>query len=52
MTAEEFLKLLTENGGAITSSDEHPLEEFERALDEERLYTDSDGNAYIWNSFE
>lgn len=52
MTAEDFLRLLADNGGAITSSNDHDQEEIDRAREESRFYVDADGFGYIWDSLE
>jgi hypothetical protein len=53
MTAEEFLNLLGENGGAIVSSNECSLEEIEIARAEDRFYVDSATCfGYVWDPFE
>ncbi len=52
MSADNFLRLLAANRGAITSSSEHDQEEIDRARDEGRFYVDAAGFGYIWDSLE
>lgn len=51
-TAGQFLMLLADQGGVITSSNDHSPEEIQRARDEDRFYVDANSFGYVWDSLE
>lgn len=52
MSAEEFLKNLSESGGAIISSSDCTPEEIEAARIEGRFFADDDNDGYVWEILE
>ncbi len=52
MKAEEFLKKLASDGGAIVSSNDLSPEEIDDAKTEERMFVDDAGFGYVYVSIE